>query len=408
MASAHDSRPDGACSSDLRRERWQARRTLHKVSSIERVRECGRSTHGDSVGIALRDDRAHFTGLTTCGSVWACPVCSARIWAERGDELATAIGAHRARGGTVVMVTLTMRHKRSDKLCDLWDALSDAWTAARGGYSGSRAALADAGCTGWVRAIEATHGANGWHLHVHALMFLSPGPAGLVDRLSADELNSHRDRGVAAMGAGMFAAWAKRLHRAGFRPLRDSGGLDVAIVTGEDAIAAYMSKATFSEASAAGEATGQHSKRAAFGNRTPWGILSTIARTGQLASRPVDPDAPGARAKLSADGALWREWERTSRGRRALTWSQGLRDELVSEPERSDDDIAAEHDDDRIVVALLPVSTWRELRDRRGAPCELLALAEAAGLAGAADAIDAGLARLGLPAANRPPPAAPA
>ena len=26
------------------------------------------------------------------------------------------------------------------------------------------------GCVGWVRTVEVTHGANGWHVHVHALL----------------------------------------------------------------------------------------------------------------------------------------------------------------------------------------------------------------------------------------------
>jgi hypothetical protein len=40
----------------------------------------------------------------TCGSVWACPVCSARIQAERADELLDAVETTQARGQKVVLL----------------------------------------------------------------------------------------------------------------------------------------------------------------------------------------------------------------------------------------------------------------------------------------------------------------
>ena len=36
---------------------------------------------------------AHYAGLTTCGSIWACPVCSAKIRNTRALEISAATAA---------------------------------------------------------------------------------------------------------------------------------------------------------------------------------------------------------------------------------------------------------------------------------------------------------------------------
>ncbi len=201
--------------SPRRAERWCLLEGLAKLTSLERVRKCRRCQHGEGVAIVKRGDRAHYSGLVTCGSVWACPLCSARIWAERRSEVERAIDAHHAAGGRVVMVTLTMRHKNGDALEELWDASSGAWASARGGNRAARRAMAAAGASGWLRVVEVTHGASSWHVHVHALIFV----AGTVSDDDAQDL-----------GAAMFDAWAAKLAKKGHRPIRDRGGLDVHLV----------------------------------------------------------------------------------------------------------------------------------------------------------------------------------
>jgi len=42
---------------------------------------------------------AGFGSLQTCGSPWVCPVCSAKIAAERRNELARGVEAWRKLGG---------------------------------------------------------------------------------------------------------------------------------------------------------------------------------------------------------------------------------------------------------------------------------------------------------------------
>jgi hypothetical protein len=302
---------------------------------------------GSTVAIVRTGERASWAGLETCGSVWACPVCSARILAERGAELGSALDAWHADGGSVAMVTLTMRHGRGDTLASCWDALSDAWAAASGRSRGVRRAKIAAEVAGWVRRVEVTWGAaHGWHVHVHALVFLR----------KPDQAQQ--------LGEAMFAAWAARLERVGLTPMRDSGGLDVRVLGLDQArheAAGYVAKGTYREqvSRAAMELTGG-GKLGRAGNLTPWGILDA-ARAGDRQAR-----------------ALWVEWETTSLGRRALTWSQGIREQLVDDQERDDDEIAG--DDSGEVVCVWDRAEWDVIRDSGIVAVRLLEVV--AGMAG--------------------------
>ena len=62
---------------------------------------------------------AFYAGLQTCGSVWACPVCAAKIAERRRAEIQAAMATHKAAGGCVNMLTLTCPHQRTDNLADL-------------------------------------------------------------------------------------------------------------------------------------------------------------------------------------------------------------------------------------------------------------------------------------------------
>lgn len=245
------------------------------------------------------------------------------------------------------MVTLTMRHAREDRLTDLWDALSSAWAAATGNYRSARDAMERERVEGWARVVEATHGVNGWHLHVHALVFLRG--------------DAHR------LGDTMFDCWAQRLARtktAALRtPDRDRGGLDVRVMDLRESageVARYVAKATFEATRAvASELAGQHTK-AGRGNRTPWQVLADLAAAD-------DPQ----------DRAIWREWEQGSRGRRALTWKKGTRELLGLGADPEDDELA---DDlaltERVEVTAFYKDTWKEICKVPDLPSRILELVE--------------------------------
>lgn len=366
------------CGGEARRARraaqYDARSWLWGSSSIERVQKCGRVRTGAAVSLDLVGDvgtsqaRASWSGLTRCGSVHVCPVCSSRVMASRADELVAALDSWHAQGGAVAMVTLTMRHQARDSLDDLWGALSPAWAACSAKNSAIKRARRSAGVAGFVRVVEATHGANGWHLHAHALAFLDapPEPAAL-------------DGLADAMWSGWRAALVKRGLPA---PSREHGCvvklLDLAQARQE--VGQYVTKATYE--SAALEVAGGATKQAGRGNRTPWQLLDA-ATNGEKRAR-----------------ALWSEWERVSHGKKAHTWGRGLRDRLGLGDDASDDERAA--DDDaaeeltRSTAAVFMPEGWAAITRARGAPAALLDAAEQGG----GLAVVLALERLGC----RPPP----
>lgn len=323
------------------RERYAAQRMLWTQSSIERVRHCGRHTTGGDVQLRVSATpdgarAAGFAGLQTCASVWACPVCSAKVLARRQDEISRAVDQWISDGGRVAMFTFTMKHARRDLLTVLWDALSSGWSAVTSGgaYAAEKVALGvattrvvasgkRAGMTvptsvlPWLRLVEVTHGNHGWHVHVHSLVFL-PG----------DTTDDERD--------DLYAAWWRRW-RAGLSASGVDGSLQVnhaAWLTGKDVstkVGAYFTKNTYSAGQVAGlEAARSDLKSGRFGNRSAFEVLR------DLIAQPAGPDA------ARRDAAIWAEYESASSGRRQMTWARGARDLFDLDVEQTDEELAAE------------------------------------------------------------------
>ncbi len=321
---------------------------------MKRVRDCGRVavTPGGSVALRLRDGVAGFAGLSTCGSVWADPVCNAKIMARRALEIGAAVEMWQSMGGRVGFVTLTMRHRRGQRLATLWDGLSKAWNRVTAG----KAWLSDKerhGVAGWLRVVEVTHGKNGWHVHIHALVFFAPG---LVEP------------DVAGLHASMFGRWVRGLTASGLgKPLMV--GQDARLLAGAaDAdLSRYFTKAVHGGHRVGLEFTASQTKavRSAHGTAPVWALLDAVMDEG-------DADALD----------LWHEWERASKGRRQLTWSQGFRASLGLAAESTDEEIAGEElgtrQDD---LVLITASGWAQVVAGLHM-VSLLDVAEKSGLAG--------------------------
>ena len=59
---------------------------------------------------------ASYAGLQTCGSVWACPVCAAKIAERRRAEVVAAMAAHMADGGGMLLLTIAATLQRRAKM----------------------------------------------------------------------------------------------------------------------------------------------------------------------------------------------------------------------------------------------------------------------------------------------------
>jgi Replication protein len=366
-----------------RRQRrlWRAMDALGKISRLKRLRACRRNLVGPTLVIARRGPDAHFSGLETCGSVWACPMCAAKIQTKRTDELLLAVEHAHAHGLRIALGTLTMRHKAGKPLKPMWDALTDAFAAAIRTDRRVRRSLEAMGSHGWVRRVECTHGEHGWHLHAHVLIFYEGG--------SLEPLTD-----------AMWRGWHRRIRAHGFTAQRDYG-IDVRELDLEAAraeAARYLTKATFpeeksaavhaaaarhaskaQEKSAALELAGQLGKAAAAGNRAPFEILAALVDHGR-----------------AEDLAIWHEWEQASRGRRAMGFSKGFRERFCLESERTDEELAAENDHDQFDVALLDRVQWEHIMAKR-LQAGLLEAAETSDLRYSFAAVAAFMEAHGLP-----------
>lgn len=311
-----------------RNRRYDQRSGLWNVSSLARCRRCGKGVRSADglVGVRQSDGRAGFSGLVSCGSVWVCPVCSIKVQARRSLEVGSAVASAVGRGLPVAMITLTMRHDRGQRLGMLWDALARSWNRVTGGKAWVTA-VDRFGVVGWLRVVEVTIGKNGWHVHIHALVF--------AEHLSPKALDE--------LAESMWSRWSRSLQRAGLRaPLQHASEWHMIEEAGDgSSIGEYLSKA-FREPKAAGsvgaEMTLTQSKiaQAVHSTRPVWALLDEGALDGEA-------------------GPLWawHEWEKASKGRRQIAWSKGLREELgLIEAEKADEEIAAEElgsEDDTVV-----------------------------------------------------------
>ena len=345
-----------------RRLRHARRDVLWRASSLARARCCGRVLQDLDAGARarLRDGVAGWAGLQHCASVWVCPVCASRILVHRALEMGAVLQRAVELGYSLAFCTFTMRHHLGQRLADLWTGGQKAWQAAISGKYWQRAK--SLGVAGWVRVWEVAWGRNGWHVHVHLVLVLTPGAAAQLD-------------GIAS---GMWERWDRSLERSGLSSLRV--GQDWHLVEGDQAaddLGGYLAKlANSTEGEGLGlELTHGMPGRAATvaATRPTWAILDHLELTGE---------APALE--------LWHEWERVSKGKRQVGWSKGLREQFAPEVvEQTDDDIVAEElgtaSDD---VLRLDAESWRELVRTPGRPVELLELLECGGVELAAAALD--------------------
>jgi hypothetical protein len=207
------------------------------------------------------------------------------------------------------------------------------------------------GVLGWLRVVETTWGANGWHVHVHALVFLD---------------GAATERTVSGLHAEMFARWSKSLTGQGFSaPLARGQEAHLVLDPADSDIADYFTKGTDPGGRIGLELVYSETKKArkAHGTVPVWHVLDQVE----------DGDADAL--------DRWHEWERASFRRRQLTWSRGLRELLGLGVERDDESIAAEEVGAREdTLVWLDADGWSALRRSPRLIAQSLTAAEFGGL----------------------------
>jgi len=323
------------------RERILLQGVARELMPLNRALSCCGRPREAGEGVDLLQDgdgRAWYGGIFHCGSVWCCPVCAAKISGQRRKEVQTAIDNALAEGMGASLVTLTFRHGIDDQLAESMTKFAKALRRLKSGRA--YVALQQAfGIHGEVRALEITHGVNGWHPHTHALTF-SHTP------MTGHTLTRYRRR--------LFVLWYKACQREGLPLPTYAHGVDV---RGAKYVAEYMAKWGF-----ASELVKSSQKQGRKGGRTPWQLLA---------------DA-GAGDKRSA--WLFREYAKHFKGRRQLFWSRGLRERLSLKDQITDQELLdLDITEPARVVARIDPDTWAVVR-RAGAELEVLAALEVGGI----------------------------
>ena len=315
--------------------------------------EARREVNGVDIWKSEKHGTAHYGNLMTCGFVWSCPICAPKVASRRAVEVEQAITAHQATGGRVAFLTMTVPHYASDRLAELLpeftEALRSFWS-----LRATKETLGLVGFAGSIRALEVTHGQNGWHPHTHYLLFI----------------NNFTD--LHAIQTLLYEQWERTVSRKLGRQI-NGHGLTLQLVGGgsdqggtdEDArqLSKYVVKGL--EDSIWGvpqEMTGGHIKKGRMGGRTPFALLHDYATQD-------DKQA----------GALFVEFVKAFHGRRQLSWSKGLRSKLLgTELEVSDQELAEMHTEESTLLGTLTLEQWRRVlvaprKDTRGLLLEVAA-----------------------------------
>ena len=312
-----------------------ASKYILRGSTVKQINNCLAVRYkGAEVGVHKSKEygTASYSGLQTCGSVWVCPVCAAKISERRRVELVSAIDQHKKNGGEVLLLTLTNPHHLGDKLADVLEGQKKALSF----FNCCKAAVnlnAEIGYIGQVRALEVTHGRrrqinNGWHPHYHILLFVQSG---------LDLIPLRRK---------YYERWAKACEKAWLKVPDYEHGLR--LDDGGQA-AKYASKWGLES-----ELTKGHTKKSTDGE-TPWDFLRAVAS---------DKDRQAM--------ALFREFAETFKGKRQLFWSHGLKKQF-SIGEATDEELADQQDDLAALLGIIELDDWRNIlkADLRGEVLEL-------------------------------------
>lgn len=155
-----------------RKRRYDLQETIQGLvdkDKFNRVRWCSRRMVA-KVGIhrSLEHRACFYSGLLICGSVWACPVCSAKIQSRRAHEVSEVCYYAYHNGRKAVMITFTHPHNKGQKLTDNMRMHNEALKLFRKGRAFDLFKTR-AGYEGVIRGNEVTYGKNGWHYHDHEL-----------------------------------------------------------------------------------------------------------------------------------------------------------------------------------------------------------------------------------------------
>jgi hypothetical protein len=285
---------------------------------------------GQNICVCRAGSRVWMNNLITCNSVWTCPLCSSKITERRVRELQSVL---RVIDKPSLFLTLTFAHQHGDDLDRLLKMIYATWRRFRQG--GGWQKLKDT--YGWwadVRTTELTHGWNGWHPHMHILLWLE------------NDLSEYR---LKQLEADIKDRWLAVLEKEGGSASWDKGAY---LVRSDDHLSRYLNKMS-SNWDIAREIAKYPTKVAEARGSSPFQLLL---------DSPRDPEA--------AD--LFRTYAKAIKGHKQLSYSRSPDIRKVAGLKIMDDDEIAEMSTDSPEeVYHLDPKTFQELA-RRGKRADLI------------------------------------
>lgn len=287
--------------------RWRIRKTSQRIlcaaipkAEWPRVVRCGWSL-GSLVTLMGQSGRTGWCGIEHCNSLWACPLCSARIREGRRREILEGFEQAQALGWAAFFVTFTVPHSRETPLTKSLGALRGAYARMRR-YSSLRDFWGSV--EGVIKATEVQVGNHGFHPHLHCIFF--------TKNDSLDE-------------ATLKSAWAKAVVKEGLARPSERVGVVVKEATTAN-LSWYLTK--IQESKLSFEMTRSDLKKGRGKSEwhcAPFDLLDSSV------SLPIS---------MAQRQRLWVDYVTATKGVSAIRWSKNLKSTL-SIGEVSDEDCGA-------------------------------------------------------------------
>lgn len=381
---------------DNRLTRYKGRAALRKITTVPACRSCGWSSCLPFGNVGVRqsaDGISSYAGLATCGRIWLCPVCNAKVMARRALDIGAALTWSSDKELQVIWGSLTCQHDASSDLAQLLEIQQSAWrhvmnskiwrqynataqitrpteaTQRNADRARLRKVLTDPNTTedqreqarellatlprivsdepsydvidtgekgrvGYIRAAEITIGSNGWHPHFHPVIFF---------RGTKREAQTFADQ--------IVAKWVEGVKKAGGKA-GIVGAQQLKAIPRDKAyylLAGYATKATYDAAQFALEiawSQGKSGRKRAKATTSHWNLLASIA------------------LGLADEAERWLDLEAATHGHRMITWSRGLRNFVGLMTEQTDEEIAAEElGTEEDTICFITGNGWQLVRD---------------------------------------------
>jgi len=319
-----------------RLERFILQSKARQLLPKERVAKCLRVLSSKQTNVKVFYTpvlgSAHYGNLMTCASLWHCPICASKISERRRLILQPFVDNWREMyGGSVLFLTLTMRHRKREPLKQVLAGLIASLADLRSKRWWEKFRLLF-GIVGLVRALEITHGKNGWHPHLHFLIFTCQ----LIDLPAFLHEIRTRWRQVLALH-GRSASYERGADVSFVDSSMPSYMLKMGLVADseDDELATEVGHWT-----AAHELTKATVKLGRNGSHSPLQLLRLAAAGDDKAAK------------------LWQEYAITLKGKEHLVWSKGFKKFLGIE-NKTDKQLVDQQEEIAVLLAQIDYDQWQ-------------------------------------------------